>query len=353
MERYTKKIDNEKMSNNNKFINYLRGIAAVLVIVGHCIEYGNGKIYLENQAAYDCIVFKIIYSFHMPLFGLLSGYTLYYSLCKRERSEIVFRKIYHLLIPIFAWQTIWYFCDVVINRKCISFLGWMNSCFNGLWFLWGIFFCSIIVVAFCNHIWILFLMYLLFFFIPDVGNFALYIYIYPFFIIGYLLHKAEKENLSAYNIQKIKTIKKTKFLFASFLVGLYFSLLQIFDKSSYIYFSRYCLFPENIIEHFKIDIYRMIIGFVGCSIVIGIAYLLRKNSSFYALNSIVEKIGQESMGLYIISGYSLSILKGLTVSFTDNFLVILIESIFTLSFSYFFTYWLKKNLIFRKLLFGK
>lgn len=113
------------------------------------------------------------------------------------------------------------------------------------------------------------------------------------------------------------------------------------------------MFPENIIEHFKIDIYRMIIGFVGCSIVIGIAYLLRKNSSFYALNSIVEKIGQESMGLYIISGYSLSILKGLTVSFTDNFLVILIESIFTLSFSYFFTYWLKKNLIFRKLLFGK
>ena len=66
----------EKMSGKKKntFIDYLKGIAIILVLVGHCVQYGSGASFLEDGEYWNNIVMKVIYSFHMPLFIAVSGY---------------------------------------------------------------------------------------------------------------------------------------------------------------------------------------------------------------------------------------------------------------------------------------
>lgn len=60
----------------NLLIDVLKGIATLAVLLGHAIQRGLIVGYENN------IIFKIIYSFHMPLFILLSGF----SLCKYTKE---------------------------------------------------------------------------------------------------------------------------------------------------------------------------------------------------------------------------------------------------------------------------
>ena len=47
------------------YLDYAKGIAIILVVLGHIFSGGNIKTY--------------IYSFHMPLFFIISGYLFNYS----------------------------------------------------------------------------------------------------------------------------------------------------------------------------------------------------------------------------------------------------------------------------------
>ena len=46
----------------------------ILVIIGHSIQYGSGSNFIEKQMFFNNYLFKFIYSFHMPLFIMISGY---------------------------------------------------------------------------------------------------------------------------------------------------------------------------------------------------------------------------------------------------------------------------------------
>lgn len=89
----------------NYTIDILRGIAAIAVLLGHAIQRGigiNGGNYFGNY------IFKIIYTFHMPLFMILSGYTLQ-KFTKKYDCKLLIKKIRRLLIPTIIWSyLIWY-----------------------------------------------------------------------------------------------------------------------------------------------------------------------------------------------------------------------------------------------------
>ena len=65
----------------------IRGFAIITVILGHCIQQGNGLEYYENSKYWFNKVYQFIYSFHMPLFMLLAGWFAYYSLKKLEDNR--------------------------------------------------------------------------------------------------------------------------------------------------------------------------------------------------------------------------------------------------------------------------
>lgn len=58
-----------KLRNRNIVIDVSKGVAIILVVIGHVIQFGT-----SGEGFWDNNLFKIIYSFHMPLFIFLSGY---------------------------------------------------------------------------------------------------------------------------------------------------------------------------------------------------------------------------------------------------------------------------------------
>lgn len=81
-------------------LDIAKGLAIFLVVWMHCIQYiGNSSF--DNQ------LYSIVYSFHMPLFLLISGYLFYKSLGKDFRTTIKKRAV-RLLVPNLLWGVFGY-----------------------------------------------------------------------------------------------------------------------------------------------------------------------------------------------------------------------------------------------------
>ncbi len=130
------------MENRNTNIDFLKAFATLLVIAGHVIQ-------ITTINFDDSMLFKIIYSFHMPLFMCISGYL--YKEPKVISLDII-KKVKLLLIPFFSWAVINYFLFNIDGLHISSFYSYMlDILFNpslGLWFLWVLFFTICIFISF-------------------------------------------------------------------------------------------------------------------------------------------------------------------------------------------------------------
>ena len=71
MKDFEKPTVNDAVEDDTRFfINVARGLAIFLMLWGHCIQC----CCLGDFDFYENDVFRVIYSFHMPLFMLISGY---------------------------------------------------------------------------------------------------------------------------------------------------------------------------------------------------------------------------------------------------------------------------------------
>ena len=59
---------------SSAFLDVLEAVAITLVLVGHAMQFGSGMHCYIYSDIFDNVVFKVIFSFHMPLFMLISGY---------------------------------------------------------------------------------------------------------------------------------------------------------------------------------------------------------------------------------------------------------------------------------------
>lgn len=58
----------------NVLWDVMKGIGIILVVAGHAIQYGSGREYLHANCYFENGIFAFIYSFHMPMLMLCSGY---------------------------------------------------------------------------------------------------------------------------------------------------------------------------------------------------------------------------------------------------------------------------------------
>lgn len=128
-----------------KYLDFIKGFAILLVVLGHVIQFSDNSF--DNN-----ILFRYIYSFHMPLFMFTSGFasckqknpyfivnkTISYHIPLKDGLFQIKKRLLQLLLPFFAWFIIgefvhWRFEPIQLYRLV------MNP-EVGLWFLWCLFF---------------------------------------------------------------------------------------------------------------------------------------------------------------------------------------------------------------------
>lgn len=97
-----------------------RGIAILLVVFAHCIQCGNGAEYYENLNFFDNIIYKSIYSFHMPLLMMVSGFLLAKNINKKTVLQIISGRVTNILLPIIAWNLIVQLPHIISNNLLIG-----------------------------------------------------------------------------------------------------------------------------------------------------------------------------------------------------------------------------------------
>lgn len=309
------------MSQRNNTLDILRGFAVILMVFGHCIQYGNGTELIKSNGFFDNTIFSLIYSFHMPLFMILSGYLFYYTVRKlHSHKEFIINRFQRIMLPIIGWQTIHYIIfgiDTIVNKRPTTPLTfiyfYVRSWFRDIWFLLALLYCSIIVYAISKFTRDSLVVYFIFmaccFITPDYFfvDTAAYKFMYPCFALGYLysVHEGKIK-------KRIERISLVKWFW---LLAFCFIFLFIFwTKDAYIYTSGYTLLGrENALRQFAIDVYRLLIGFVGSGMVIvtvKILYgwqpsekdiLIRVRKGVDICQVLMQKIGKESLCIYLLS----------------------------------------------------
>lgn len=302
------------------YIDVIKGIAIFLMIWGHCIQYclkGSDLNVFENG------VFKFIYSFHMPLFMLVSGYLFFFSFQKRELKELIVHRSKPLLFSIVFCGFFNYYISTGVksilqgNFSALISGEWMSSLAD-LWFLWSVLISSVCVAVICKkiknvslQIILLCIASVVFFVFPGIN---LNLFMYPFFIIGFYFAKY-KDKIS----QKLISLK-----YASII--LFPLMLMFYEEKHYIYTSGIIGGAYSIKEYIFIDAFRYAIGLIGSIFVLTVVGLLfkftytasQKLSSvrdngyiFKRLSNIyiyiyIGKIGKNSLQIYCLSNAMLS-----------------------------------------------
>lgn len=252
------------MEKRNSIIDCIRGVAMYLVILGHVLQYCT----LKEADCFELPIFKMIYSFHMALFMLISGYLLYYSFEKSRSVLKLMKRTLSFLICIAIWSEGFYLFRVGFSNLTIE--GIIAS-LSAYWFIWATLFSQLIVyvITLIPHKGIRYLVLILSCASTVLwsNQFTMTAWMYPYCVTGYV-YADNRKTVEAFVKRYIKYI----FLIAGLLWGLMFIW---FDKDMMTYISGVNIFNSNFSVSTQLfyDVYRFILGLSGSVAIIGIIYL--------------------------------------------------------------------------------
>lgn len=345
--------------NEKKYLllpDILRGFAIILMIFAHCIQAGSGAAFRDNSLYFQDKLYQFIYSFHMPLFMLISGYFARQSMDrvqeKQARLALLKRRSISLLTPILFW-TIFELCYAYISNIIQGYpnqplpvlaVDFIQKLLVNCWFLWAVFWCFLLVFVMHYYLKDSALLYLFgllsFFVLPDGMNLG----VYKFSAVYYLIAFYSADYITKKDIPLIQKLSSTKNLCGCiFLLGIIFAFLfSFYNDQCFIYTTGFHFIGKNIPLQIGIDIYRIIMGFIGSCFFILLGKLLLVLLPNYKF-PLFSLIGSNSMGIYLISGYVL--LFGavrITDSLEPSYLINLLTCVVVLIVSTLLTLLLKR-----------
>lgn len=347
---------NNSEHKRNSYIDVIKGISIISVVFGHCIQYGSGSDFFELADYYSDWLFKLIYSFHMPLFAVISGYLFFFSIQKRSSKEILIKQFRTLVIPIIAWTLTITFADTVVRLFFGNFrisFSWFKDtirlCLTNLWFLWGIFYCSLAVIfihkLFRDSITAYLLLLPVLLLIPNRLNSDFYVFLYPYFIGGYLFNK----HSLAVTVNNSR--KSIRYFTIIIIAVIYFVMLANYRYEHFVYTTGVSLIGGDALQRLSTDIYRWAIGFLG-SILVMVSVKLCMGFC-EKLNKIIASLGTKTMGIYIISNYlNIYVLLPLTGKLHLNYFFTLAETVVIIILSCLFISVIGKQRALKQIYFG-
>lgn len=313
------------MKDRNQYIDISKGVAIILVVLGHCIQYGFGKDFFYNKSFYDIPLFKCIYSFHMPLFMLISGYLYYYSI-QRPALNVIWRKTRSLIIPLIAWQSLFLYISFLRGER-IEFGIIPIIYLHELWFLRALYLGCLLVLfvkyllkdSFIAYIIIVVLLH----FVHNRILPEVFVFTTPYFIIGYLSNKYSNITKSHISFQK-------KYFYVLWiLLGMTSCILvNYFDNSFYVYISKTYIFRSgsNITSMLFINMYRHITAIIGCSFAL-LSIWLSYDKICKIITFSFSEIGKASLCIYIVDDYLHNFMLELIPNGHYNYFILITESI--------------------------
>lgn len=177
------------MQSDNKRITFLditKCFAIFCVILGHVIQQT-----FPGDPYHDSWLFQFIYSFHMPLFMVVSGYFMEKAFAMSPLYFLKRRSI-QLLLPTLTFSILFILFHNIIytrftDKDSINFFAYLSG--GWMWFLKYLFICAVIAYAskkiFRNDILAASLPTILLIILTRTTIFRLL----PFLWLGYFLHK--------------------------------------------------------------------------------------------------------------------------------------------------------------------
>ena len=270
------------MQRNNTLDLY-KGLAITLVLIGHAIQATCNTLGLD---CFDNIVFKTIYTFHMPLFMLISGYLFYYSLQKSQNYIHIFKKRFvNFILPIITLSLSITVLTIIFGKNLTIHMV-LKNLFQDVflwrfWFLWSL---------------------LLNTFVVSIA----YKYSRNSIITKSFVNKLHNNNISL------------------LLLIICYSILWYFYKHDYyIYTSGFSIIGKNISIQIYYDIYRFIIGCVGCSLFMLFVYKLKTLN----ILRIFIFLGQRTLGIYVLQMFAMAFTNKVPTvgnSFALSFIIMLL-----------------------------
>lgn len=278
----------------NHFIDAIKGLLILLVVIGHCVQYGNGYFYYDHELYYNDFIFRSIYTFHMPMFMIVSGYLFSYS-NNKPLGNVVFSKLKTIGVPFVLFCTIiyfiWWFCNDLNN---FYFSDYFRKMRINMWFLSSVL-TNCLIVALITHVfekfsgWIIIALFLLFFFVTDSIISAPHKYMFFFFFVGYYLKRKSS------NILRMVKWMKERYIFM-FLTFLFVCIVYWYDDYMFIYKSGFCVIRDGGLSYkiLLIDILRDIEALICCCWF----FLFMKLLKQYIQNTFILLLGNYTLSLY-------------------------------------------------------
>lgn len=177
-------------------IDWLKAFAIVLMVLGHAIQYSLVSNFDSN------IIFRLIYSFHMPLFVFVSGYLI----SPGKNSSFLWKQFKLLIIPFLLWMVLYsfYYRRMDLHDGNWSILStYYLQVFKfpgkgGLWFLWALYVIDVFYFFlrksryfYLLSVAVVVLLYALTPSFPELNCYGLGLFkiYYPYFLLGCLLRQ--------------------------------------------------------------------------------------------------------------------------------------------------------------------
>lgn len=251
----------DTIQNRDKTLDVAKGILIILVVLGHGIQYSFGYDFCISEQFFENILFKAIYSFHMPLFMMISGYLFYIS-NKKDFKSLAISKLKAIGIPMISFNIL---CDAITYAAYVKngeitncFLLFISSTLNGgaMWFLFSLLLNMAIIASLTRIVknvrgqyLCMFIIFIASLFVPDDFIRSECKNMFPFFVMGFVL---KGNNTDLYVPTRRKTL-----LFLSTIC----SVLAVFwfNRDTYIYTTGFYIVGNPLPQLF-IDFKRIVIG---------------------------------------------------------------------------------------------
>lgn len=258
-----------------EYLDAIKAFAIYLVVCGHILQY------LDKPQTGKCL-HDIIYSFHMPLFMVISGYFASSSLQKTFFTFFL-KKIEQLILPVIIWTILSFLCIYITNKGCYH-----SEIVGSYWFLRTLFACYLatwcIKKCFRND-YLGFIISAIIFSLLPKGSFLQFNWLYIFFWIGILFK----------NNNFLLEGKKSKRAIIILLCSALVFIITYYLKSTF--HIKYILISISTIKTSFLSILLNFLVALSASLFIILLFSMKDKWA-----PIIKNIGMHTLGIYLVQG---------------------------------------------------